>query len=81
MQLTEQFKLKINDWGMQFHETQQGFYLYVDLADDGKQAYRHFESESEAEEYMKDGLFFGYQGLWDRYINKAPTFCPLDVEF
>lgn len=73
-QISEQFKVKINAWGMNFHETQDGFYLYVNLADN-KQVYRHFENELEAEEYMKNGLFFGYQGIWDKHINKPKAYC------
>ncbi|MGM3305751.1 hypothetical protein ACSQ6I_07110 [Anabaena sp. WFMT] len=74
--LTEQFKTKINDWGLMFHESQEGFYLYTNL-DNDNQAYKFFRSENEAVQFMKDGLFFYRDGLWDKYINKPKAHCEI----
>ena len=50
--------------------------LYVDMGEN-RQAYKHFGNEQEAIEHIKNGWFFGHQGLWDQYINKFPDRCDL----
>ncbi|MBE9239164.1 hypothetical protein IQ227_24930 [Anabaena aphanizomenioides LEGE 00250] len=74
MKLSEQFKLKIQDWGLLYRENEHGFYLYGNLAD-GMQLYRYFTNEDDADQFMRDGLFFCNDGLWDKYINKPPSSC------
>ena len=54
--------------------------LYVELGDNS-QAYKHFRSEQDAMEHIKNGYFFGNQGWLDPYINKFPDRCYLDIEF
>ena len=54
--------------------------LFIDLGD-GRQAYKHFESEEEAINHIKNGYFFGNQGLWGEHINKFPDRCGIDIEF
>ncbi|MFM6136433.1 MAG: hypothetical protein ACKPCP_20150 [Sphaerospermopsis kisseleviana] len=54
--------------------------LYVELGN-SRQAYKHFASEEEAMNHIKNGCFFGYQGWLDPYINKFPDRCYLDVGF
>jgi hypothetical protein len=54
--------------------------LYVELGNN-RQAYKHFGSEQDAMEHIKNGWFFGYQGWLDPYINKFPDRCPLDIDF
>lgn len=75
--LSQQFLDKVNDWGMQskyYGHPIFNFILYVEL-EENRQAYKYFATEQEAIDYMKNGLFFCSDGLWDKYISKPPSSC------
>jgi hypothetical protein len=77
--LSQQFLDKVNDWGMKvayYGHSIFNFTLYVELGAN-RQAYKHFSTEQEAIDYMKNGLCFGCQGIWDRHINKFPSSCDI----